>query len=167
MLTGTYIRFRPESSTPIQVNFPEETKMKACKIVFLAMALCLTCGVATTARAQGPGHHPAYLRALSDLRYMRALMFHSSANWRTDNDEQQAVMEIDAAMREIKQAAIDDGKNPDDHPPVDASLRSDQRYRRAKEAGNAALRDLDQEDDNAFAGGLKRRAMDHIMKANR
>jgi hypothetical protein len=40
------------------------------------------------------------------------------------------------------------------------------RFHKAREAGNAAWHDLDREEDNGFAHGLKHRAMVHIEEAN-
>ena len=53
--------------------------------------------------------HPAYLHALSDLRYARALLekpARADVKW----DETKAIREIDAAIKEIRAASIDDGK---------------------------------------------------------
>ena len=59
--------------------------------------------------------HPRYLSAIADLRYARALLYRP--DWREImRDQRGAVEEIDRAIAEAKQAAIDDGKNPDDHP---------------------------------------------------
>src|SRR5689334_1323673 len=52
-----------------------------------------------------PAHHPAYLHALADLRSARGFLERPAAvvvKW----DEHQAIREIDAAIHEIKQAAI-------------------------------------------------------------
>jgi hypothetical protein len=54
-----------------------------------------------------------------------------------------------------------------DHMPIDAQITASNRFRRAREAGNAARHDLDREEDNGFATGLKHRAMDHVEKAIR
>src|SRR3954447_5848553 len=58
--------------------------------------------------------HPAYMHALSDLRAARR---HPPppANAQVKWDEKMAIREIDAAMSEIRRAAIDDGKPVDDH----------------------------------------------------
>src|ERR1700753_2160265 len=53
------------------------------------------------------GNHPAYLHALSDLRMARAFL-ERPANVVVKWDEKRAITEIDAAIREIKEAAIDD-----------------------------------------------------------
>ena len=71
--------------------------------------------------AVAPAKHPAYLHALTDLRHARAFLARPAGivvKW----DENRAIRELDAAIKEIKEASIDDGKNLDDHPPVDAGL---------------------------------------------
>ena len=65
-----------------------------------------------------PGKHPAFLHALSDLRYARANLEKKGGDSQMKWDESTAVGAIDRAIADIKQAAIDDGKNLDDHPPV-------------------------------------------------
>jgi hypothetical protein len=141
--------------------------MKACKPLFLAFALCLTFVIGTVpSQAQGFGNHPAYLHALSDLRLMRAYLDRLTPSERVDDESAHAIDEIDAAIREIKEASIDDHKNLRDHMPIDARITPSNRFHRAREAGNAAWHDLDREEDNDFARGLKHRAMDHVEKAN-
>jgi hypothetical protein len=132
----------------------------------VALALFVTCAVGSSVQAQEYGRHPAYLRALSDLRAMRAYLDRLTPNERLDEEQSAAIGEIDAAMREIREAAIDDGKDLRAHPPIDASILPADRFRMAREAGDAAWHDLDREEDNGFAHGLKHRAMDHIEKAN-
>jgi hypothetical protein len=80
-------------------------------------------------------------------------------------DEQTAVREIDAAIREIKEAAIDDGKNLEDHPPVDLKADYAGRLHRALELLRKAEKDCSEEEDNNFARGLKKRAQEHIRAA--
>jgi hypothetical protein len=85
--------------------------------------------------------HPRYLKAISDLRYARALL------WRQDfrdvmRDQRAAVEEIDHAIAEAKRAAIDDGKNIDDHPPIDARMGWEGRFRKAMELLDSAMGDL-------------------------
>lgn len=141
--------------------------MKVCKSLIVALALFATFAIgATSARAQEPGRHPAYLHALSDLRLMRAYLDRLTPSERVDEESQHAIDEIDAAIREIKLASIDDGKDLRDHMPVDARITPAGRFRKAREAGNAAWADLNREEDNDYAHGLKHRALDHIEKAN-
>jgi hypothetical protein len=120
----------------------------------------------SAAPAQAQGAHPGYLHALSDLRLMRAYLDRLTPSEVVDAESQSAIDEIDAAIREVKAAAIDDGKDLRFHPPIDAHITPTGRFHKAREAGNAAWHDLDQEEDNEFARGLKHRALDHIERAN-
>jgi hypothetical protein len=116
--------------------------------------------------AQEYGRHPAYLHALSDLRLMRAYLDRLTPSERIDDESQHAIGEIDAAIREIKEASIDDGKDLRDHLPVDARITPTNRYHKAREAGTAAWADINREEDNGYARGLKHRALGHIEEAN-
>jgi hypothetical protein len=129
-------------------------------LLFAAVAL-----LPAAARAQTPGRHPEYLHALSDLRMARALL-HDKWAWEpVRRDDDHAVGEIDAAIREIKNAAIDDGKNLDDHPPVDASLAPHDRFRKAEDLLRATYQDLEHRADSPEIAGLRDRAMTHIREA--
>jgi hypothetical protein len=111
-----------------------------------------------------PAIHPRYLSAISDLRYARALL------WRPDwrevmRDQRAAVDEIDRAIVEAKNAAIDDGKNPDDHPPIDRGLRWEGRFRKAMELLDAAQRDLSFVEENRPAAAWRAAALRHVESA--
>lgn len=108
--------------------------------------------------------HPAYLHALSDLRAARAhLERHDGGELR--HEEKEAIHAIDDAINEVKRASIDDGKDLNDHPPVDAGLDYTGRLHRAKELLEKAHQDIAREEDNTFAQGLQQRAFAHIDKA--
>src|ERR1700749_4400127 len=70
---------------------------------------------------QLPGQPPAYLHALTDLRTARWLLYRQPGDARVSADEDAAIREIDAAIGELKRAAIDDGKPLEDHPQVDVN----------------------------------------------
>jgi TPR repeat protein len=53
------------------------------------------------AQAQ-PVQHPAYLRALAELRYARAYLHGESADGATVSDEQRAIEQIDKAMKDVR-----------------------------------------------------------------
>jgi hypothetical protein len=82
-------------------------------------------------------------------------------------DEHDAIVEIDRAIHDIKEAAIDDGRNLDDHPPVDAREPRDGRLHKALAALRAARADVEKEEDNAYANGLRARAIHNIDEAIR
>jgi len=108
--------------------------------------------------------HPRYLSAISDLRYARALLYRP--DWReVMRDQRAAVDEIDRAIGEARQAAIDDGKNPDDHPPIDARMGWEGRFRKAMELLDSAQRDLSMEEDNRNAAAWRSAALREIQNA--
>ena len=114
-----------------------------------------------------PAGHPAYLHALSDLRAARSLLARPTRDLEVRWDERRAINQIDAAIREIRDAAIDDGRPLEDHPPVDARLRHRDRLRAALELLDKAARDIEEREDNGFARGLRGRAIGHIRDAVR
>ena len=111
-----------------------------------------------------PAVHPAYLHAISDLRYARALLYRP--DWGpVMRDQRAAVDEIDHAIGDAKQAAIDDGKNPDDHPPIDRGLGWEGRFRKAVELLNSAERDLSSAERNGAAAGWRNTALANVRNA--
>jgi hypothetical protein len=130
---------------------------------FLAVALLAAAPL--VAHADMPGKHPAFMHALTDLRTARGHLAARKGNPEMKWDEHTAIREIDAAINEIKQAALDDGKPIEDHPPVDAKKDWPGLMHRALELLEQARHDVDGEEDNAFARGLKHRAQEHIDAA--
>jgi hypothetical protein len=111
--------------------------------------------------------HPAYLHALSDLRNARFNLERKGGDGEMRWDEREAIGSIDRAIQEIKQAAIDDGKDLNDHPPIDAHEPRAGRLHRALAALRTAREDIGREEDNGYANGLKGRALHHIDEAIR
>jgi hypothetical protein len=132
----------------------------AVLVFFLAVCTALTF-------ADDPGRHPAYLHALSDLRHARAHHERFTPSDRMNNEEQHAIEEIDRAIAEIKHASVDDGKDLNDHPPVDAHMGHRGRYQRAMELLDKAHNDIAREEDDSWARGLRNRAIGHIDEAHR
>jgi hypothetical protein len=129
-----------------------------------ALATLVGC-VAAPPPPRQPARHPAYLHALSDLRAARWLIEHRPGDWAQEADEHEAVHHIDVAISEIKGAAIDDGKNLNDHPPVDEHPDHRGRIHEALQFLRKARADISREDDNAYASGLRDRAIGHIDEA--
>ena len=111
--------------------------------------------------------HPAYLHALSDLRYARALLERPTHGAEVRWDENRAISQLDAAIRDIKDAAIDDGKPLNDHPPVDTGGRHRDRLRHAIDLMDKAARDIEQHEDNAYSSGMRGRALGHLRESIR
>jgi hypothetical protein len=120
---------------------------------------------APAARAEQPGKHPAFLHALSDLRYARANLEKKGGDSQMKWDEATAVGAIDRAIADIKQAAIDDGKNLDDHPAVDAKEPRAGRLHKALAALEKSRKDIKEQEDNSYANGLRDRAVADIDNA--
>ena len=119
-----------------------------------------------SAKAVPPREHPAYLHALTDLREARAHLQRPDGG-ELREQEKKAIHEINDAISEIKKAAIDDGKDLNDHPAVDTRMDWPGRLHRAIELLNKAHSDVAREEDNASAQGLQQRALEHIDKAHR
>jgi hypothetical protein len=126
------------------------------------ITLLVGCAVAPPPPPPAPPHHPAYLHALSDLRAARWLIEHRPGDWQQSVDEVESVHRIDAAINEIKHAAIDDGKNIADHPRVDERNDHRGRIHEAIDYLRKARADISSGEDNAFANGLRDRAIQHI-----
>ena len=112
-----------------------------------------------------PSKHPAYLHALEDLRAARWMIEHRPGDWVRSVHEVDAARQIDWAITEIKKAAIDDGRDIKWHPPVDELPTHPGRLQKALEYLNKAHSDVAQEEDNAFAKGLRNRAIGAIDAA--
>jgi hypothetical protein len=107
------------------------------------------------------------MHALTDLRFARANLERKGGDHAMKWDEHDAVVEIDRAIHDIKEAAIDDGKNLDEHPPIDAKELRGGRLTRALTALKTARGDIAKEEDNGFANGLRNRAIHDIDEAIR
>jgi tetratricopeptide (TPR) repeat protein len=134
-------------------------------LVLSIAALTLLVPAYSSAKPVPRPDHPAYLHALTDLRDARAHLQRPDGGELRDQ-ERKAIHEIDQAINEIKKASIDDGKDLNDHLPVDARLDWRGRLHRAQELVNKAHNDVAREEDNYFAQGLQQRALEHIDKAH-
>lgn len=124
----------------------------------LVMAFC------SSAFADLPGQHPYYLHALSDLRDARWLLSHQPGDTKVYEGEDVAIDQVNGAIGDIKKASIDDGKDINDHTNVDAPDHGS-RLLKAIEALQKAKDDVNQEEDNPEARGLKHRTLEHLSKA--
>jgi hypothetical protein len=135
-------------------------------LIAASLGLVSACVVAPPPRViAAPVQHPAYLHSLSDLRAARWLIEHRPGDWAQTSDEVESVRQIDAAINDIKKAAIDDGKNLNDKPPTDAHFDNRGRIHEALRLLRQARADIAREEDNAYAGGLRNRAIGHIDAA--
>jgi hypothetical protein len=140
--------------------------MKAVlKLSLVLFGLLMAIPAVLSATPNPSREHPAYLHALTDLRHARAHLQRPDGG-ELREQEKKAIHEIDEAINEIKKASIDDGKDLNDHPPVDAHMPWGGRLHRALELLDKAHHDVSEEEDNAFAQRLQERALLHIDKAH-
>ena len=138
--------------------------MKKISMAIMCFVLLLSSAVISRANSNY-ADHPYYLHALSDLRAARWMIEHRPGNWAQTTDEVEAVRQIDAAIGEIKKASIEDGKNLEDHPPVDERNEHMGRLHEAADFLRKARKDISHDEDNKFAQGLQARAYMHIDAA--
>jgi len=134
------------------------------RILLAAAVAALVPGLGARASTTPPREHPRYLHALSDLRYARALLNRPDGG-ELREQEKEARHRIDKAIDEIKKASINDGKDLNDHPPIDRTLPWAGRLRKALELIDDARNDVAQEEDDPASQGLQQRALEHIDQA--
>jgi hypothetical protein len=135
--------------------------VKALSFILMLLSISFI----SKANSSSNGDHPYYLHALSDLRAARWMIEHRPGDWQRTVDEVEAVKQIDAAIGEIKKAAIEDGKDINDHPKVDERNDHDGRLHEAVDFLKKARQDISHDEDNKFAQGLQGRAYMHIDAA--
>jgi len=111
-----------------------------------------------------PGKHPGYLHALSDLHAARWYLNHQPGDARVYAEEDVAITAVDHAIAEIKKAAVDDGKDLNMHPKVDA-VEHGSRLLKSIEALKKARADVAGEEDNPEVRELRHHAIEHIDHA--
>jgi hypothetical protein len=131
----------------------------------LGLAAALSLILPLVAHADLPGRHPAYLHALSDLRAARWMLEHRPGDAAVSGQEDVAITEIERAIGEIKHASIDDGKDLNDHPPIDAPTDHPGRLHKAIEILHKVHNDINREEDDPQTRGLKQRALIHVDEA--
>ncbi|MDB6061993.1 MAG: hypothetical protein JWM78_2096 [Verrucomicrobiaceae bacterium] len=135
-------------------------------VTTLSVSACVAERPQPRAEHYRPDQHPAYLHALADLRAAHWLIQHRPAeNYAMDENEHIALDEIGAALNEIKKAAIEDGKDINDHTPIDANLNRQGRLRDAAKLLQHVHEDVAHTEDDPYTRGLQQRALQHIDAA--
>lgn len=116
--------------------------------------------------ADMPGLHPGYLHALTDLRMARWLMERRPGDRRVYENEDVALTEVDAAIRDIMHAAIVDDTDLRDHP-MSVVPKHDSRPQRAIEYLKQARNNVAREEDNPETREPQGRAYGHVDTALR
>ena len=139
------------------MNLFKNTRMAALAVLIGVIA-------PTASYAGWWGDHPRYLHAISDMKYARSLVARPDAA-NVQADEGVAVHELDAAIHEISEAAREDWKPINDHPPVDAGMGRPGRFGEALRVLDKTWADLNKEEDNGEARMLRNRALKHLELA--
>ena len=126
-----------------------------------ALALGATFVSLSAGAADLPGKHPAYLHALTDLRDARWNLEHRPGDAAVSAQEDDALVETDRAIKEAKVAAMEDGKNIEDHPHEDAHIDRAGRLHHALELLDKAKNDVAREEDNPETRDLRNRIVQH------
>jgi hypothetical protein len=108
------------------------------------------------------GDHPSYLHAISHLRHVRQLLERPDAP-NVEGPELAAIREVDASLAEIKQAARDDWKPLADLPQIHLDLKG--RLHEAFKELERAQKEINKEEDDRAARGLRNRALGHLNNA--
>jgi len=130
-----------------------------------AFALAAVLGAPVAQAADPPGHHPAYLHALSDLRHARWNLTHRPGDAAVSERERLAVAEVDRAIAEAMRAAGEDGKNVAQDEHEDAALVHSGALHHAQDLLIKAKQDVAQEEDNPEVRRLQGRVVEHIDRA--
>ena len=126
-----------------------------------ALALTASFTALSANAADLPGKHPAYLHALTDLRDARWNLEHRPGDAAVSAQEDVALVETDRAIKEAKVAAMEDGKNIEDHPREDAHIDRRGRLHHALELLEKAKNDVAREEDNPETRELRNRIVQH------
>jgi hypothetical protein len=128
------------------------------------MTLIAAAALLAPAAMHAQGRHPRYLHARTDLRTAQLLARVREERNVTRNLEAAAV-EIEAAIREVDNAAVLDRKDLVDRPPIDANLARKDRFRKIVDLLRSARADIAGEEDNPNARGWRDTAFRHIDEA--
>lgn len=129
-----------------------------------ALTLMAAAALFAPAGLYAQGRHPRYLRARTDLR--RAQLFaRVREEPNVSRNLEAAAREMEAAIKEIDNAAVLDRKDLMDRPPIDARLARKDRFRKIVDLLRSARADIEHEEDNPNARGWRDAAFRHIDEA--
>jgi hypothetical protein len=114
-----------------------------------------------------PAAHPAFAAALGNLRHARALLERPAGSGDVKWDEKMAIGEIDAAIKEARDARMDDGVPLTEHPAIDNTMAYRDRLREAMKLLGDSAKDLGEREDNAWAKKDRKMAVDHVHRAEK
>jgi hypothetical protein len=144
--------------------------VRTAKTVWMAILMVFAMGTFASAQGWPEGwreqEHPHYKKALADLRDARGILMSIHVEGRGRDQLQAILNDVNATMDEIRQAAIDDGRSPDDYAQPDPSWDRHGRLQHASELLDRAHDDIAfARENNPYARTLKNRADGHLNEA--
>jgi len=133
-------------------------------LTLVTSLLLLTLAKLPVQAQQVPGNHPGYIHALTYLRNAHWLLTNQPGDAKVYEGEAEAAQQVDSAIREIKAASIDDGKDINTHLNFNTP-NGGSRLARAIENLQDARAAISGEEDNPQARELRHRCFDHIDNA--
>lgn len=130
----------------------------ATKFSIALSAIALALAFSATATAD----YNAYRDALAQLRTARAYIEHPDSGELHDQ-EKSAMAEMDAAINELE-SVVNDGRGPNDHPPLDSHKRWIARLNESAKLLDKAHDNVQKENDGS---GARERAIQHIGQAHK
>jgi hypothetical protein len=128
------------------------------------MTLIAAAALLAPAAVYAQGRHPHYLSARTDLRRPQ-LFARVREEPNVTRNLEAAAREMEAAIKEIDNAAVLDRKDLLDRPPIDANLARKDRFRKIVDLLRSARADLEHEEDNPRAREWRKVAFQHIDEA--
>jgi|SRR5579863_230986 len=129
-------------------------KLRTIALSLLGLVVALTA-------LNAQDRHPPYLRARADMRRAQSLL-------RVQEEPNvarrliEADHEMEMAIHEVDRAAALDGRNIDDHPPVDTNVDRRSRFHKIVELLRGARADLGNKEDNPVSSDIRNLAVRHI-----
>jgi hypothetical protein len=133
------------------------------------ISVCAALIIPAVAQAQWWQHHPKYLHAMSNLRTAYWLIAHRDQRDPEARAEERTAMNlIGRAYQDLKNASIVDDKDINDQPPANMNFWDHRgRLHHALDLLKEARRDINGEEEDPAARGLRRNAGYDIDKAIR
>lgn len=135
------------------------------QVMSLLAGLLLTVPLPASAE-EPPAKNPDYAHALPDLRTARWLLTPQSGDPEVRANEDEAIQDIDVAMRAIAMGAFDDHKSMEEHEQIEMAQGHIARLHQALDLLARAHAYLSKEVDDTMGIRVRNRVLENIDRAN-
>jgi hypothetical protein len=136
------------------------------QVMSLLAGLLLTVPLPASAEEEPPAKNPDYAHALPDLRTARWLLTPQSGDPEVRTSEDEAIHDIDVAMRAIATGAFDDHWSIDEHEQIEMAQDHIARLHQALNLLARAHAYLSKEVDDTMGIRVRNRVLENIDRAN-